>query len=82
MLKKGVQFQWTPVTAQAFRALQQALIDAPILVVPDIAQPFEIKTDACQTGVGAVLIDKDHPIAYLSKSLCSKNQALSTYEKE
>lgn len=82
MLKKGVQFQWTPVTAQAFRALQQALIDAPVLVVPDFAQPFVIETDACQTGVGAVLMQKDHPIAYLSKSLCSKNQALSTYEKE
>jgi hypothetical protein len=82
MLKKGVQFQWTPVTAQAFRALQQALIDAPVLVVPDFTQPFVIETDACQTGVGAVLIQKDHPIAYLSKSLCSKNQALSTYEKE
>ena len=33
-------------------------------------------------GIGAVLMQEGHPIAYLSKASSSKHQALSTYEKE
>ncbi|GJZ40777.1 putative mitochondrial protein [Tanacetum coccineum] len=33
-------------------------------------------------GIGAVLQQEGHPIAYLSKTLSSKHQSLSTYEKE
>ena len=33
-------------------------------------------------GVGAVLSQVGHPVASLSKALCPRNQALSTYEKE
>ena len=57
-------------------------MNAPVLAIPDFAQQFVIKTDACQMGVGAVLMQNNHPVAYLSKALCPKNQALSTYEKE
>jgi hypothetical protein len=41
-----------------------------------------VETDACETGIGAVLIQKDHPLAFVSKALGPKNQGLSTYEKE
>ncbi|GJY00504.1 putative mitochondrial protein [Tanacetum coccineum] len=41
-----------------------------------------IKTDASGVGIRAVLKQEGHPIAYLSKTLAPKHQALSTYEKE
>lgn len=41
-----------------------------------------LETDASDIGFGAVLMQEGHPIAYLSKPVCAKNQALSTYEKE
>jgi hypothetical protein len=41
-----------------------------------------VETDASDLGFGAVLMQEGHPIAYLSKPVCSKNQACSTYEKE
>ena len=41
-----------------------------------------LETDASDIGFGAVLMQEGHPIAYLSKPACAKNQALSTYEKE
>ena len=53
-----------------------------MLAVPDFHQPFVLETDACKDGIGAVLMQHGHPVAYLSKGLCPKNQALSTYEKE
>ena len=31
---------------------------------------------------GAVLLQKDHPLAFISKSLSPRTMALSTYEKE
>lgn len=36
----------------------------------------------CDTGIGAVLMQHEHPIAYLSKLLCPRNQTISVYEKE
>jgi len=41
-----------------------------------------LETDACATGVGAVLLQNGHPLAYISKSLGPRNQGLSTYKKE
>src|SRR3989337_121639 len=41
-----------------------------------------IETDACEYGIGAVLMQEGHPLAYVSKALGPKNRALSVYEKE
>jgi hypothetical protein len=82
LLRKGEVYQWTPVTEGAFQELKQALIQAPVLALPDFSQQFVVETDACQSGVGAVLMQQGHPVAYLSKALSPRNQALSTYEKE
>jgi hypothetical protein len=43
--------------------------------------PFHIETDACAAGIGAVLTQNGHPLAYVNKALGVKNQGLSTYEK-
>jgi hypothetical protein len=58
------------------------LISAPVLAIPDFSKAFVIETDASDIGFGAVLMQGDHPVAYLSKPVCTKNQSLSTYEKE
>jgi len=82
LLKKNSVFLWIPQHQQAFDTLKQALISAPVLALPDFSKPFTIETDASANGIGAVLMQSGHPIAYLSKSLGIKAQALSTYEKE
>jgi hypothetical protein len=62
--------------------LKQSLTEAPVLRLPDFSKTFVIDTDACDTGVGAVLQQEGHPIAYMSRPLGPKNRGLSTYEKE
>lgn len=81
LLKKGTPFHWTKIEDQAFCALKEALSSAPVLALPDFSKQFVVETDACDTGVGAVLMQDGHPLAYVSKSLGPRNQTLSVYEK-
>lgn len=57
-------------------------MSAPVLAMPNFELPFIIETDASSKGIGAVLQQQGHPIAYVSKALGVKAQGLSTYEKE
>jgi len=82
LLKKGALFIWSTVHDAAFHALKQALTIAPVLALPDFSKPFCVETDASGTGIGAVLTQDGHLLAFLSKSLCPRSQGLSTYEKE
>jgi hypothetical protein len=82
LLKKNVVFVWTSEHQASFDALKEALVSAPVLALPDFSKVFEIETDASDKGVGAVLMQAGHPLAFLSKSLGPRNQGLSTYEKE
>ena len=53
-----------------------------MLALPNFVEEFVIETDASRFGIGAVLQQKGHPIAFLNKILAPKHQSLSTYEKE
>ena len=63
MLKKGTQFIWTSETEASFQALKAALISAPVLALPNFSKKFFIETDASDIGIGAVLMQEDHPFA-------------------
>jgi len=82
LLKKNSIFVWTSEHDTAFSTLKTALSTAPVLALPDFSMPFAIETDACLAGVGAVLLQKDHPLAFISKSLGPRTMGLSIYEKE
>jgi hypothetical protein len=82
LMKKGVLFMWTQDHQLAFETLKQALVTTPVPPLPNFARPFVIEIDACDTGVGAVLMQDGHPLAFLSKALGPKLRGLLTYEKE
>lgn len=82
LLRKDAVFVWSSVQSEAFSILKQALCSAPVLALPDFALPFHIEIDACATGIGAVLQQRGHPIAFMSNALSPRNQGLSTYKKE
>ena len=81
MLKKD-SFHWTSEATAAFHALRKAMTSLPVLAIPDYSKLFNIEINAFWKGLGAMLMPEGHPIAYWSKGLSSRNQVLSTYEKE
>jgi len=52
------------------------------LALSNFNQPFVIETDASGVGIGVVLMQAGHPLAFLSKALGPRSQGLSTNEKE
>lgn len=81
MLKEG-GFVWTEAAKKAFERLKLALMLTPVLALPDFSKQFVIECDASGTGIGAILSQEGHLIAYLSKALAPRHQALSVYDKE
>ena len=72
-VKPEVQWNWGPDQQNAFEELKTALTTQPVLGYPDYTLPFELHTDACQQGLGAVLYqeqqDGKRVIAYASRVL-------------
>lgn len=71
-------FQWSEQAQQAFDQLKQAMMTTPL---PDFTKTFVVETDASDSGVGAVLMQEDQPIVYMSKALGPAHQKLSIYEE-
>jgi hypothetical protein len=75
-------FLWAAEAQSAFQQLKEAMSHTPVLAIPDFDKPFCVEMDACATGIGAVLLQEGHPIAYYSKALSVNNRKLSICEKE
>ncbi|KAJ0704368.1 putative nucleotidyltransferase, Ribonuclease H [Helianthus annuus] len=81
LLRKD-RFVWTDETTSAFERLKEAVCSPPVLALPNFTKPFVVETDASALGIGAVLMQDNHPLAFISKALSPRQQALSVYEKE
>ncbi|XP_008239126.1 PREDICTED: uncharacterized protein LOC103337735 [Prunus mume] len=81
-LTKKDGFLWTPEATAAFHRLKELMLSPRVLALLDFTKPFIIESDASGSGIGAVLQQEGRPIAFTSKTLGPRNQALSTYERE
>lgn len=81
LLKKD-SFNWTEKAAKAFSKLKEVPTSAHVLALPDFSLLFIVEIDACNMGIGAMLMQKGQPIAFLRKGLSSQQQSLSVYSKE
>ena len=68
---KNIKFDWTTDCDTAFNQLKYDLVHAPVLAMPDFDANFVAETDASDVAVGAVLIQHDWPVAFMSKALNS-----------
>ena len=82
------RIEWGECQEEAFNALKTRLSTPPILQLPDCNRQFFLRTDASNTGIGAVLLqEKDDtaekfPVSYASRKLLPRERAYATVEKE
>ncbi|GKF59494.1 putative reverse transcriptase domain-containing protein, partial [Tanacetum coccineum] len=65
-----------------FQLLKQKLCSAPILALPEGSENFVVYCDASHKGLGAVLMQKEKVIAYVSRQLKVHEKNYTTYDLE
>lgn len=84
--KKGCKFEWGETQQAAFEALKSALVNSPVLAIPDFNKKFIVQTDASNAGIAAVLLQESElgrrPVAYISRRLSETERKYSVYECE
>ncbi|KAK2992294.1 hypothetical protein RJ640_020287 [Escallonia rubra] len=69
LLKKGKTWEWSKRCQSAFEGLKTAVMEEPVLALPDHTKIFEVQTDASDFAIGGVLMQEGHPIAFESRKL-------------
>ena len=86
LLKKDVKWDWTAEIDDDFEQLKKEITEAPCLAHFDPKRDNYITTDACNTGLGATLWQKEgivfRPIAFASRFLtdCERKYAINELE--
>lgn len=81
-LMKKNNFQWNQSSAEAFSNLKRVISSGPLLQLPNFDAEFVVESDACEEGIGVVLMQGGKPTTYLSKALSDRQKLLSIHEKE
>ena len=86
LLKKDQPFKWSSECQNAFEELKECLVNPPVLTVPDPTLPYEIHTDASDSGIGAVLLQRKNGVAqvvaFASRSLSKHERNYPVTQKE
>jgi hypothetical protein len=82
LLTKANTFEWAPRRETSFQELKKRLTMAPVLTMPDMEKPFSIYCDASSQGLGCVLMQDDHVVAYASWQLRKHEEKYLTHDME
>lgn len=74
LLKQDCEFIWDAVHDRAFKQIKELITNHPVLTYFDPKKELTLQVDASKSGLGAVLLQHDKPVAYASKSLNSTEQ--------
>ena len=80
LTQKGEKYVWTLECASAFEELKNRLMKAPILKMLDGTGGMVIYSDALGRGLGCVLMQHGHVIAYASRRLKPHEKNYPTHD--
>jgi hypothetical protein len=69
LLEKGKTFEWASKHEANFQEFKKRLTTTPVLTMLDMEKPFLIYCDASGQGLGCMLMQDGHVVAYASKQL-------------
>uniref|UniRef100_A0A3P9IMG0 Gypsy retrotransposon integrase-like protein 1 n=1 Tax=Oryzias latipes TaxID=8090 RepID=A0A3P9IMG0_ORYLA len=81
-------FVWDSAADAAFKRLKTLFVSAPILIQPDVTKQFIVEVDASDSGVGAVLSQREDssgklkPCAFFSRKLNPTGQNYDVGNRE
>jgi hypothetical protein len=82
LLEKGKEFKWTQACQDSFNYLRLKLMSPQVLVMSDLQKGFDIYCDASRHGLGCVLMQEGHVIAYASRQLRKHELNYPTHDLE
>jgi hypothetical protein len=82
LLEKGKTFEWTPRREASFQELKKRLTTPPVLTMSDMEKSFSIYCDASGQGLGCVLMQDGHVVAYASRQLRKHEEKYPTHDLE
>jgi hypothetical protein len=82
LLEKDKKFEWSEVCQNSFDELRKRLTTAPVLIMPDIHKSFDTYCDTSKQGLGCVLMQEGHVIAYASRQLRKHERNYPTHNLE
>lgn len=82
LTRDDVEWQWKSDHQHAFNQLKTMLTEAPLLRYYDVKLPVTLSVDASKSGLGAVLLQEDKPVAYTLQALTETEQRYAQIEKE
>ena len=82
LLEKDVECSWREAENKAFESLKTAISSTPVLKFFNPKEPVCLCVDASSKGLGAVILQKNQPVAYASKALTESQQNYAQIEKE
>ncbi|XP_060073561.1 uncharacterized protein K02A2.6-like [Ylistrum balloti] len=82
LLRKDVAFQWNKSQDDAFKQILGILSKEPVLAFYDPRLPTTVSADASKYGLGAVILQRNKPIAFASRAMTDTESRYAQIEKE
>ncbi|GMF53879.1 unnamed protein product [Phytophthora fragariaefolia] len=87
LLEKDEEWRWNAEHQDAFEAIKERLLHAPILALPNPDRPFSVVCDASDFAIGCALLQADaegreRVIAFESRQLKAAEKNYSVHDKE
>jgi hypothetical protein len=67
LTEKGA-FKWSEEAQNTMDKMKKVMSTCPVLALPDFSLPFTLECDASREGIGVVLMQNRHPLAYESEN--------------
>ena len=82
LTQKGYAYVWDMQCEESFQELKKKLTSIPIHILPNPGESFAVYCDASNRGLGGVLTQNGHVVAYASRQLKIHEKSYLTHDLE